>query len=262
MPPFAVLKAANGQHLTAIGQGLFTVATIAVMAFVFADQDLASNLLGLIPFANAGCTSTFKPYTFHVFPPGDQSAIVSGTRTDSSSLWHVRLQRGQAPQNEHVRTDGIPPPHSSKGTYVEAHAASHLDNASYVRYVHASLGYPAPTTFLRAVEKGLITGPSQFPRLTPKLVRKHLPNAMATKGHLDGAPIKPVLLGDVPNDRVITYVNPVCVEKINDDGSVKFRTRLTIDWRRQDPIPLRYFGSHCRNGSNKNTYELHGLGGR
>ena len=73
--------------------------------------------------------------------------------------------------------------------YIEAHAATHLDNASYVRFVHASLGYPAPTTFLRAVKKGFITGPSQFPRLTPKMVRKHLPNAMATaKGHLNRAP--------------------------------------------------------------------------
>jgi hypothetical protein len=26
----------------------------------------------------------------------------------------------------------------------------------------------------------------------------------------------------------VTYVNPVCVEKLNDDSSIKFRTRLTI----------------------------------
>ncbi len=29
-------------------------------------------------------------------------------------------------------------------------------------------------------------------------------------------------------DQIVTYVNPVCVEKLNDDGSLKFRTRLTI----------------------------------
>jgi hypothetical protein len=40
--------------------------------------------------------------------------------------------------------------------------------------------------------------------------------------------IKPELFQDIPRDRVITYVNPVCVEKTNDDGSLKFRTRLTI----------------------------------
>ena len=58
-----------------------------------------------------------------------------------------------------------------------------------MRFIHACLGYPAPTTFLRAVEKGFITGPNQFPRLTAKMVRKHLPNATATaKGHLDRTP--------------------------------------------------------------------------
>ncbi len=76
-----------------------------------------------------------------------------------------------------------------KGQYIEAHATIHHDTASYIKFVHASFGYPAPNTFLRAVERGFITGPSQYPRLTTKTVRKHLPNAMATaKGHLDRTP--------------------------------------------------------------------------
>jgi hypothetical protein len=40
--------------------------------------------------------------------------------------------------------------------------------------------------------------------------------------------IQPILFRSIPNNKVITYVNPVCVEKTNDDGSVKFCTRLTI----------------------------------
>ena len=40
--------------------------------------------------------------------------------------------------------------------------------------------------------------------------------------------IRPRLFHDIPKDRVITYVNPVCVEKTHDDGTLKFRTRLTI----------------------------------
>ena len=40
--------------------------------------------------------------------------------------------------------------------------------------------------------------------------------------------IKPILFSDIPTNRVVTYVNPICVEKTNDDGSLKFRTRLTI----------------------------------
>jgi hypothetical protein len=33
---------------------------------------------------------------------------------------------------------------------------------------------------------------------------------------------------DIPADRIITYVNPVCVEKTHDDGTINFRMRLTI----------------------------------
>jgi hypothetical protein len=40
--------------------------------------------------------------------------------------------------------------------------------------------------------------------------------------------IKPLLFRDIPQNKVVTYVNPICVEKTNDDGSLKFRTRLTI----------------------------------
>jgi hypothetical protein len=40
--------------------------------------------------------------------------------------------------------------------------------------------------------------------------------------------IEPEFFRDIPADRVITYVNPICVDKTNDDGSIKFRTRLTI----------------------------------
>ena len=40
--------------------------------------------------------------------------------------------------------------------------------------------------------------------------------------------IKPCLFRDIPSDKIVTYVNPICVEKTNDDGSIKFRTRLTI----------------------------------
>jgi hypothetical protein len=40
--------------------------------------------------------------------------------------------------------------------------------------------------------------------------------------------IKPLRFRDIPRDKIITYVNPVCVEKTHDDGTLKFRTRLTI----------------------------------
>jgi hypothetical protein len=50
----------------------------------------------------------------------------------------------------------IPPPIQASGIYVEANAVTLQDNATYVRFVHACLGYPTPTTFLRAVTAGFI----------------------------------------------------------------------------------------------------------
>jgi hypothetical protein len=40
--------------------------------------------------------------------------------------------------------------------------------------------------------------------------------------------IKPLLFHDIPKGKIVTYVNPICVEKTHDDGTLKFRTRLTI----------------------------------
>jgi hypothetical protein len=192
--PFATLTSANGASLRATGRGKLIVANVAVDAFIFQNDDLASNLLGIIPFSNLGCTAIFKPHWFGVYPPKAIAPIIVGTRASSDTLWLVDLAQFATNSNCEV-SDGIPPPYPAKaGVYVEANAMSLHDNAncdkvSYVRFVHACLGYPTPSTFLRAVTAGYITGTNQYPRLTPKMVRKFIPNAMPTaKGHLDRTP--------------------------------------------------------------------------
>jgi hypothetical protein len=61
--------------------------------------------------------------------------------------------------------------------------------AKYVQFIHACLGCPPPTTFLNAVQQEYVTGENQFPRLTPAMVRKHMPSSMATaRGHLNRTP--------------------------------------------------------------------------
>ena len=98
-----------------------------------------------------------------------------GKRASARSLWMVPLGSSHTTADN---SDGIPPPHTRAalhatldGVYIEANHVSQHDNASYVRFIHACLGYPAPTTFLRAVTAGFITGPHQFPRLTAKMVQ-------------------------------------------------------------------------------------------
>jgi hypothetical protein len=62
-------------------------------------------------------------------------------------------------------------------------------NEDYVRYIHSCLGNPASTTFLQAVQRGCITSPNQFPRLTTTLVRRNMPDSEATaKGHFNKTP--------------------------------------------------------------------------
>jgi hypothetical protein len=66
--------------------------------------------------------------------------------------------------------------------------SKHSDK-EYVHFVHASLGFPAPTTFMNAARKGFINGTNQYTRLTSKLVAKNMPNAAATaRGHLERKP--------------------------------------------------------------------------
>ncbi len=67
--------------------------------------------------------------------------------------------------------------------------SSKHSNKYDVHFVHASLGFPAPTTFMNAARKGFINGTNKYTRLTAKLVAKHMPNAVATaRGHLERKP--------------------------------------------------------------------------
>ena len=151
---------------------------------------------------------------------------------------------------------------------MEANHVARHDNASYVRFIHACLGYPAPTTFLRAVTAGYITGTHQFPRLTAKMVRKHLPNATATaKGHLDQTPSS---LPHAQSDAVSALrrhhtratrerqrqharlLLPTCGDKPFSLGEVPRSTLLHVDYT--GPLPetcssgTRYFQVSCHGG--------------
>jgi hypothetical protein len=184
--PFAVLKAANNAELTAIGRGTLSLAGLQPTAYIFRQGELATNLLGLAPFCDLGCEAIFSKNGFKLFGPNQSTPFLTGSRSPGQSLWKVNISMQTV-------SDHIPPPYpiKEKGLYIEANCISHHDNASYVRFVHAAMGYPAPSTFMTAVTNGYITGPGQYTKLTPKMVRKHMPNAIATaRGHLDKARAK------------------------------------------------------------------------
>ena len=182
--PYAILRAANGQVLTAIGKGIFKVKTISVVAYIFRDEDLVHNLLGIAPFADCGCKAVFTAHDFNLYHR--KTLILTGKR-HSANLWHISLDQARM-----VATPTERQVYAATTTVTEPVLLLHEEtrrDSTYVQFVHACLGSPPPTTFLRAVEKGYLSGENQFPRLTSRLVRKHMPSSEATaKGHLTKTP--------------------------------------------------------------------------
>ena len=176
--PYAMLRAANGAPLHSIGRGMFTIKTVTVVAHIFRDEDLVTNLLGIAPFADRGCTALFTSSKFSLYHL-DKIPILTGER-HSHNLWRIQIQA----QPDAV----INPPALADRQVLLLHHTAHPD-ADHVRFIHACLGSPTPTTFLNAVAKGYITGDKQFPRLTTTMVRKHMPNSEASaRGHLRKSP--------------------------------------------------------------------------
>jgi hypothetical protein len=176
--PFVILKAANGASLNAIGRGMLTISTVTVVAYIFRDTELVHNLLGIAPFADRGCTATFTAKTFHLHHL-HKVPILVGER-HAHNLWRIRLPCAQ-------QTLSPLPPYESNQVLL-LHQTSQTD-AEHVCFIHACLGSPPPTTFLRAVARGYINGAKQFPRLNTKMVRRNMPNSEATaRGHLRKSP--------------------------------------------------------------------------
>jgi hypothetical protein len=64
-----------------------------------------------------------------------------------------------------------------------ANSAYHTPNLiEHVRFLHAACGYPVPSTWIQAIDRGHF---ATWPGLTADLVRKHLPKSIATvQGHM------------------------------------------------------------------------------
>jgi hypothetical protein len=180
MRPYAILRAANGQELIAIGRGIFRVKAISVVAYIFRNENLVHNLLGIAPFADCGCTAVFTATSFELYH--HKLRLLTGTR-HSANLWHISLDRPSQTVPTPTFIAPVPAP-----TVLLLHENTRRDK-KYVQFIHACLGSPPPTTFLKAIERGYLNGEKQFPRLTSKMVRKFMPSSLATaKGHSNKTP--------------------------------------------------------------------------
>ena len=136
--------------------------------------DLASSsLLSIGQLCDAGCYVAFNATTVTV--SHNDTIVLTGHRTPATRLWHLTLP-----------TPLPAPAPSPTPAPASAHAAiGSATPAELVAFAHAALFSPALSTLKRALDKGFLTN---FPGLTPTLLRKHPPRSVAmVKGHLDQA---------------------------------------------------------------------------
>ena len=129
--------------------------------------DLGTNLIGVTPLTQAGCSVHFEGTTCTIKCPTGQSITCHAT---PQGLWALQIQE------LHQMTD-----------LFAASAKPAIGNsctpADIVAFHHAALFSPALSTLTTALKKGFIP---PLPGLTESLLRKYPPDLEATTmGHLD-----------------------------------------------------------------------------
>jgi hypothetical protein len=105
----------------------------------------------LDPLTAAGCTAGFNKESFQLFHGSNTEPVLSGVKKLNQKALKVEIHQPTKPEMTALN-----------GTL---ESSRHSDKY-YVNFVHASLGFPAPTTFMNAARKGFINGTNQYTRLT------------------------------------------------------------------------------------------------
>jgi hypothetical protein len=155
---------------------------------------LAHALLSIGLLCDNGCTATFDADTVSITLNG--AILLTGYRDPTSRLWKIPLGQTQAPS---PRATLQPMPHQAYSAY---HTSSQADHISFL---HAAAGYPVPSTWIKAIDRGHYT---TWPGLSSSAVRKHLPKSLATvQGHLNQS--RQNLRSTKPNPKLIADPAPI-----------------------------------------------------
>ena len=193
--PVITVRLPNNNHITSLGSVSIKVphSSVTITAHIFNSDALSHNLSSISQLCVQGCTATFRADSV-VVTDRDGVVILSGAKQIQDLLWTLPI-----PIPSHLPTPSISPQHSAPTSSNFAIHNSH--DAEYVKFVHATFGSPAISTFHRAVRQGYLRS---FPRISARMIRLNPPHSMATaKGHLDRvrqgtASTKPVSPGIPP----------------------------------------------------------------
>ena len=145
-------------------------------AHVFLDGSLHHSLLSLSQLCNSGCevhlTATDLTVTYI------DNVILSGSKEPDALLWTVQFPAPQESTPVLAPVFPIPAPFGDINSVIRSQS-----DADYVRLIHATLGSPPISSFLRALDRGYL---DTIPRLNARMVRRNEPHSPATAyGFLD-----------------------------------------------------------------------------
>lgn len=120
---------------------------------------LAKSLISIGVLCDANCVATFSKWKLVI--SRNNEVLMQGNCDSPTGLWTLPLKETHASANSAYQT---------------------TTQADHVQFLHACAGYPVPSTWIDAINRGQYT---TWPGLTSNLVMKHLPKSDATiKGHL------------------------------------------------------------------------------
>jgi len=165
--PIITVHLPNKSTITTLGSVDLPIpnSSVVIKLHICHPSHLSHNLSSLSQLCVQGCSATFQSNSVQVHD-SHGTLILSGRKQIRDLLWDLPL-----------------PVHLPQSSSSSHFAINNVHDAEYVKFVHASFGSPALSTFHRAVRKGYLRS---FPRITARMIRCNPPNPVATAiGHLD-----------------------------------------------------------------------------
>jgi hypothetical protein len=139
------------------------------------DNLKSGSLISIGQLCDDECVALFTKYGVKILKHG--KVIITGKHNAKNGLWNIPLapKDNSSPTTQPQPTNR--PQHQANGAIQNLQTKQDLAG-----YLHGCNLSPLPSTFLQAVQRGHY---ESWPGLTPSLISKHLPKALATsKGHL------------------------------------------------------------------------------
>jgi hypothetical protein len=147
----------------------------AKTAHIFSE--LKAPLLSLGQLCDDGCDVHLSKTKLTASK--DNTIILEGYRNHSDGLWDVPIPQPKLPKPIQQHQPYLKHQHSSANIIIRKDKTK----MELIQWLHASCGSPKQSTFIKAVQKGNFL---TWPGLTIDLIKKHLPECIATnKGHLN-----------------------------------------------------------------------------